>query len=115
MGGDFILDTLQSKVAVVHCITSLLGNDAKIINYLDYHKGKISQSERLKLLKAMQTLCEDIDIIEIEQIQVSDEEFFNRSVSPFMDRTVDKSVNQRFRRSPFTHTSRYGHCRTSQT
>jgi len=94
---------------------TLTPSEAKIINYLDYHKGMISQAERLKLLKAMQTLCEGIDIIEIEQIQVSDEEFLNRSVSPFVDGSFDNSVNQRFRRSPFTHTSRYGICDVSQS
>ena len=49
----------------------------------------------------MQTLCEGIDIIEIEQIQVTNEEFLNRSVSPFTNQTLDSSIGHRFKRATF--------------
>ena len=93
MKNDFFIFSAKNK--------TLTPGQAKIVNYLDYHKGKISQAERTKLLKAMQTLCEGIDIIEIEQIQVTNEEFLNRSVSPFTNQTLDSSIGQRFKRSTF--------------
>ena len=93
MKNDFFIFSAKNK--------TLTPGQAEIVNYLDYHKGKISQAERMKLLKAMQTLCEGIDIIEIEQIQVTNEEFLNRSVSPFMNQTLDSSIGQRFKRSTF--------------
>jgi len=60
---------------------------ATIIRNIDYRKGKISQRQRMALLESMQILCEGIDIVQIEQIQVSEEEFRARTVSPFLNNT----------------------------
>jgi hypothetical protein len=61
---------------------------ATVIRNIDYRKGKISQRQRMALLESMQNLCEGIDIVEIEQIQVSEEEFMARTVSPFLNNTL---------------------------
>merc|ERR1711953_1210757 len=49
---------------------------------LDYFKGNISEERRAGLLEAMQTLCKDVDIEEIEEITVSEAEFNRQSVDP---------------------------------
>jgi len=71
---------------------------AKIISYLNYHKGKISQGERKALLDSMQTLCEGIDIVRVEQIPVTEEEFRDKTVFPaFMNNTIGQG-HPRFKR-----------------
>ena len=72
---------------------------AKIISYLNYHKGKISQAERKALLDSMQTLCEGIDIVRIEQIPVTEEEFMAKTVFPaFMKNNTIGQGHPRFKR-----------------
>merc|ERR1712008_374927 len=61
---------------------------ATIIRNINYRKGKISQRQRMALLESMQILCEGIDIVQIEQIQGSEEEVRARTVSPFLNDTL---------------------------
>ena len=71
---------------------------AKITRYVNYIKGKVSQDERKKLLDSMQMLCEGIDIVRIEQIPVTEEEFRAKTIFPaFMNNTIGQG-HPRFKR-----------------
>jgi len=68
--------------------------DAQTSFQLNYFKGVISEERRAGLLEAMQTLCKDVDIEEIEKITVSEEELNRHSVGP-----IHRSNSTRVKRS----------------
>jgi len=68
--------------------------DAQTSFQLNYFKGVISEERRAGLLEAMQTLCKDVDIEEIEKITVSEEELNRHSVDP-----IHRSNSTRVKRS----------------
>ena len=64
--------------------------------------GKLSQSQRGALLESMQMLCEGLDIVRINQIQVSDEEFDDKTVSPLVMNATFGQDHHRFKRKIFS-------------
>ena len=72
--------------------------DAQTSFQLNYIKGVISEERRAGLLEAMQTLCKDVDILEIEKITVSEEELNRQSVDP-----IHRSNSTRVKRSFLDH------------
>jgi len=77
---------------------TLTPEQAKVTSYIDFRMGKLSQSQRGALLESMQMLCEGLDIVRINQIQVSDEEFDDISHPIVVNATLGQD-HHRFKRS----------------
>lgn len=73
---------------------TLTPGQATVRYILNQDLGKISEDQRALLLESMKTLCEGLDIIQIKEIEVSEEEFNQRTVNPFLNHTLGQDHNR---------------------
>jgi len=85
---------------------TLTPGQATVRYILNKDLGKISEDQRAMLLESMKTLCEGLDIIQIEEIEVSEEEFNQRTVNPFLNHTLGQDDGLRRVKREFSFISK---------